>query len=73
MAFPHIKKIIIILQYGVIVFYLTGCTGLEKSQKEKLKERNATGEYVYRHHDEIAYPVPTPRPQAQEKYPWQEK
>lgn len=64
------KKIFIILQTG-IVFLLAGCSGLEKSEQEKLRDSNAKGEYVYRNHDEVAYPVPTPRHREREAYPWE--
>lgn len=66
----HIKKIFIILQTGFLIF-LTGCSGLEKSEQDKLRENNAKGEYVYRNHNEVAYPVTTPRPREREAYPWE--
>jgi hypothetical protein len=66
----HSKKFFIILQTGFL-FFLMGCTGLEKSEQDKLRERNAKGEYVYRHHDEVAYPIPPPRPREREAYPWE--
>jgi hypothetical protein len=67
---PHSKKIFIILQTGIL-FFLTGCSGLEKSEQDKLRDSNAKGEYVYRNHDEVAYPVPAPRPREREAYPWE--
>jgi len=67
---PHSKKIFIILQTGIL-FFLTGCTGLEKSEQDKLRDSNAKGEYVYRNHDEVAYPVPAPRHRDREAYPWE--
>ncbi|MBS0648720.1 MAG: hypothetical protein JSS10_05805 [Verrucomicrobia bacterium] len=66
----HIKKIFIILQTGFLIF-LTGCSGLEKSEQEKLRENNAKGEYIYRNHNEVAYPVQTPRHREREAYPWE--
>ena len=66
----HSKKIFIILQTGIL-FFLTGCSGLEKSEREKLRDSNAKGEYVYRNHDEVAYPVPAPRPREREAYAWE--
>ena len=66
----HSKKIFIILQTGFL-FFLMGCSGLEKSEQDKLRDSNAKGEYVYRHHDEVAYPVQTPRPREREAYPWE--
>ena len=66
----HSKKIFIILQIGFL-FFLVGCSGLEKSEQDKLRDLNAKGEYVYRNHDEIAYPVQPPRPREREAYPWE--
>ena len=66
----HFKKMFIILQTGFL-FFLLGCTGLEKSEQEKLRDSNAKGEYIYRNHDEVAYPVPAPRPREREAYPWE--
>ncbi len=68
----HSKKIFIILQLGFL-FSLQGCSGLEKSEQDKLREKNAKGEYVYRNHDEVSYPVPSPRPRSREAYPWEAK
>ena len=56
---PHSKKIFIILQTGIL-FFLTGCSGLEKSEQDKLRDSNAKGEYVYRNHDEVALPLSQP-------------
>jgi hypothetical protein len=67
---PHSKKIFIILQTGIL-FFLAGCSGLEKSEQDKLRENNAKGEYVYRNHKEVAYPVAPPRPREREAYPWE--
>ena len=66
----HFKKIFIILQIGFL-FSLLGCTGLEKSEQEKLRDLNAKGEYIYRNHDEVAYHVQPPRPREREAYPWE--
>lgn len=66
----HSKKIFIILQTGIL-FFLTGCSGLEKSEQEKLRENNAKGEYIYRNHNEVTYPIAAPRPHEREAYPWE--
>ena len=66
----HFKKIFIILQTGFL-FFLMGCSGLEQSEQDKLREKNAKGEYVYRNYDEVSYPIPTPRPRDPESYPWE--
>lgn len=51
---------------------LMGCSGLEQSEQEQLRRLNAKGEYIYRHHDEILYPLVVPRHQVRERYPWEE-
>lgn len=67
---PHSKKIFIILQTGFL-FFLMGCSGLEKSEQDKLRENNAKGEYVYRNHNEVTYPMAQPRLRQREAYPWE--
>jgi gluconate kinase len=64
------KEIFIILQKGFL-FFLVSCSGLEKSEQEKLRQQNAKGEYVYRHHDELLFPVAPPRHREREAYPWE--
>ena len=58
------------MQNGFFLFLL-GCSGLEKSEQEKLRELNAKGEYVYRHHDEAQFPIQQPRHRDREPYPWE--
>jgi hypothetical protein len=73
-TFSNVKKFFIIMQSAIGLFVLNGwCTGLERSEKEKLKKKNAVWEYVYRRSDEIAYPLYTPLPRKQEPYPWEEE
>lgn len=66
----HSKKIFNILQKGILLF-LTGCSGLEQSEEEKLKEANAKGEYIYRRHDEVVYSIGKPQKADLEPYPWE--
>jgi hypothetical protein len=70
---PHSKKIFIILQKGslILLFLFSGCSGLEQSEQDKLREHNARGEYVYRHQNEVVYPLTAPRPRQPEQYPWE--
>lgn len=60
------------MQKGFLIFCLS-CTGLEKAEKEKLRERNMKGEYIYRHEKEVFYSVPPPKPRPKEPYPWEQK
>jgi hypothetical protein len=71
MSKSHFKKIFIILQKGFL-FGLASCSGMEKSEQAKLREQNAKGEYVYRHHDEFFFPLVAPRHREREPYPWEE-
>ncbi|HSW86283.1 MAG TPA: D-Ala-D-Ala carboxypeptidase family metallohydrolase [Rhabdochlamydiaceae bacterium] len=56
---------------GILIF-LTGCSGLEQSEQEKIRRMNAKGEFVYRTHDEYLYAIGTPKHRLREKYPWEE-
>lgn len=53
------------------LFFLGACSGLERSEQEKLRRANAQGEFVHRTHDESHYPLETPMHQIREKYPWE--
>ena len=48
------------------------CSGLEKTEKEKIRDQNAKGEYIYRKQDEVFYQVEAPKPRLKEVYPWEE-
>jgi len=58
-----------ILAVGVV---LGACSGLEQSEQEKLKRQNAKGEFIYRRHDEVLYPIVPPKHRIRERYPWEE-
>lgn len=71
---PHFKKFFIILQKGflwVAFATLGGCSGHEKSEKDRLREQNAKGEYIYRYQQEVQYPLSPPVPREREAYPWE--
>ncbi len=52
--------------------FLLSCSSMEKSQQEKLKERNAHKEMIYRHFSDRNFAIDTPRQRAKELYPWEE-
>lgn len=54
-------------------FFLIGCRGLEKSEQKKIREQNTTTSLIRRHQDEILFPIPSPKPQKQEPYPFANK
>jgi hypothetical protein len=72
---PHFKKKIIILQKGIIVasLWLASCSDPEQSERDRLRQKNAKGEYVYRHHDEFLYPIPELQPRQRDIYPWEKE
>lgn len=71
---PHSKKIFIILQtLSLLGALLSGCSGMEKSEQEKIREQNAKGEYIYRHQADVLYKVEAPQHRPREAYPWEKK
>ena len=56
-----------------MLLLFSGCSGLEKSEKEKLREQNAKGEYIYRMQEEHLYKIDAPTPVTPEPYPWQKE
>jgi hypothetical protein len=50
---------------------LAGCSGLEKSEQEKIRRNNAKGELIYRHHNEVLYALQPPKQRKRESYPWE--
>jgi hypothetical protein len=55
----------------VYIITLSGCSGMEKSEQEKLRRLNAKGEWVHRYHDEYNYPLEPPKHRVRERYPWE--
>jgi gluconate kinase len=51
--------------------FLSSCSGLQESEKEKLRNRNAKGEFIHRKHDESLYPLTKPSHRVREKYQWE--
>jgi Peptidase M15 len=54
-----------------VVILISGCSGMERSEQEKLRRLNAKSEFIHRNHDEYAYPLSTPEHNIREKYPWE--
>ena len=68
------KKVFIycrVQKAAVFLLLLTGCSGMEQSEQEKLRRLNAKGEFVHRNHDEFHYSLSTPEHKVREKYPWE--
>ncbi|MCB1107154.1 MAG: hypothetical protein KDK76_03560, partial [Chlamydiia bacterium] len=56
-----------------ILSVLAGCSGLEKSEEKKVRERNLTIRAVQRQSDEILFPKTSHPPKKRKPYPWENK
>lgn len=60
------------IKIALLLLALTGCSGLEDSEREKLRKMNASGEHIYRSHDEVLFAVKKPVHFVRENYPWED-
>lgn len=60
------------IQVLLLSLVLAGCSGLEDSEREKIRKMNATGEHIYRSHDEVLFAVKKPTHYVRENYPWED-
>lgn len=58
-------------QISFVSVCLSGCSGLEQSEQEKLRRMNTRGEFIHRTHDETYYTLQTPPQKKRELYPWE--
>lgn len=54
-----------------LILLLFGCSGMERSEQEKVRKRNCHGEYVYRTHKDFLYPISLPESSVRAPYPWE--
>lgn len=50
---------------------LVGCSGLQQSQKEKMRQHNAQKEAIYRSHKDQNYVIEAPVHRVRDAYPWE--
>ena len=62
------KHIALFLSIGL---FFSGCSGIERSENEKIRKRNCHGEYIYRKHNEYTYVIMSPAHTPREPYPWE--
>lgn len=55
-----------------LMLVVCGCSGLQNSEQDKIRQQNAKGEFVYRRSDEIIYIMPPVEPRVRDKYAWEE-
>jgi hypothetical protein len=63
-----IKRTILIL-LKIAIF--SSCSGLERSEREKIRKRNRVGETIYRNHNERFFVIETPKHIQRALYPWE--
>ncbi len=56
----------------LIMIVLFGCSGLEESQQEKMKQNNVVREKIFRKSGDNFYAIQAPAQQKRERYPWEE-
>ena len=54
-----------------LISILSSCSGLERSEQEKVRRQNCKGEYVYRNQNDVFYPIATPEHKSRSPYPWE--
>lgn len=52
--------------------FLFSCSGLEKSESDKVKRENSKAEYIYRKADEKLFALPKLEHREREPYPWED-
>lgn len=50
---------------------LTSCSRMEEAEKEKTRQRNCKGEFIFRNSDDFFYPIATPTHTPRSPYPWE--
>ncbi|MBS0626120.1 MAG: hypothetical protein JSS32_08735 [Verrucomicrobia bacterium] len=55
----------------LLLIFLASCSGLENSEREKVRRRNCKGEYIYRSQNEYYYPISPPTHTPRPPYPWE--
>lgn len=59
--------------FSLLVFLIfVSCSGLEESEKEKIRTLNASGEHIYRASGEILFPIEEPKRVYREPYSWED-
>jgi len=59
--------------FVLVCLLLSGCSGHEYSEKEKLRACNVKEERIYRYHDETKYELAEPKLRGRNRYPWEER
>jgi hypothetical protein len=68
--FTHYKIKIFITNIFFLLFF-SSCSGLEKSEQEKMRRHNAMGEFIYRKKTENFFSIQWPKQRENCSYPWE--
>ncbi len=60
-------------RYLLLPILLISCSGLERSERDKLRERNAVGEYVRRESSDVYFTLEEPELRRRSAYPWEQR
>lgn len=58
-------------KWALVCFLFVSCSGLEHSEREKVRRRNCQGEYIYRTKHECYYPISNPTHTPRSLYAWE--
>lgn len=59
------------IQICLLSFLLAACSGLQRSEQEKVRRQNCKSEYIYRSQNDVFYPIATPEHTPRAAYPWE--
>lgn len=65
------QTLLFLLNFCYLLSFL-GCSGLEKTEYDKLRRKNCKGEFITRKKGEYLAPLATPKLREREPYPWEE-
>lgn len=60
------------MRWFALLLILASCSGLEDSERKKIRDQNAIGEHIYRTHDEFLVEIEEPVHFVRENYPWED-
>jgi len=64
----HVMRVFFVA-FGFIS--ITGCSGFTRSEQEKLRRQNCSGETIYRTQNDVFCPIQTPEKVSRDLYPWE--
>src|SRR3989344_2655016 len=69
--FWALKRTIRTVLFLSTLFIFLGCSGMERTEREKIRQRNCKGEYIYRSQSDFFFPIAPPQLALRASYPWE--